>query len=225
MGHASALVPLLVTALGATPVLADLQVREVRTNAQGAVLGERTVLVSANRLRIDDGDAAYCIDLVAGKWMLIDHASKTWRERALARSPDLDPERSDWKRRYEALAARVEDRRPQRVVPTAETRTIANVAAKKVEVFAGSTRIRESWHAAAVSANDIQTILLKVAESDPGMVALPLMNVMLQTAHLGYPILVRDLERGITVQARDIKMGPVPAQSFAVPNGYRKLED
>ncbi|HEU0203262.1 MAG TPA: hypothetical protein VFR86_22880, partial [Burkholderiaceae bacterium] len=154
MGHARFLAPLLAAALGASPAWADMHIREVRTDTSGAVLGERVTSVSANRLRIDDGDMSVVLDLVAGKFMLLDHKAKTWQERALAaakaarRPPAEDATTQLWRSRTEALAAEFADRRVLRVVETNETKTVAGVVAKKVDLFDGLTKVRESWHAA-----------------------------------------------------------------------------
>ncbi|HYS12548.1 MAG TPA: hypothetical protein VEN28_04505 [Burkholderiaceae bacterium] len=230
MSHARFFTPLLAAALGASPAFADMQIRETRTDSTGAVLGERLTAVSANRLRIDEGDLSCVVDLAAGKMMLLDHKTKTWRERSLAadkpdrRTPTADATTQKWQSRTEALAAAVEDLRLLRVVPTSETKTIAGVVAKRVDLFDGLTKVRESWHAASVPADDINTVLLKIAERDPSIMVRSDMNTWQQTVHLGYAVLVRDLERGVTMEAKEIKTGAVPAQRFAVPSGYRKSE-
>ena len=56
-----------VAASTAGAALADFQVREVRTDAKGKQLGERTLIVSASRLRLDDGEAGFIVDVAKGK--------------------------------------------------------------------------------------------------------------------------------------------------------------
>jgi hypothetical protein len=229
MTHARFFAPLLAAALGASPALADMQIREIRTDTTGAVLGERSTAVSANRLRIDEDDTSYMVDLAAGKVVLVDHKARTQQERSLAaekpgRRTPADALTQKWQSRAQALAAEFEDRRLLRIVPTNETKTIAGAVATKVDVFDGLTKVRESWHAASVPADDINAVLLKLAERNPLIMSRGDMNVWQQTVHLGYAVLVRDLERGITVETKEIKTGAVPAQRFAVPSGYRKSE-
>jgi hypothetical protein len=230
MNPARWLAPSLLAALGASPALADVSIREVRTDRTGAVIGERLTLVSANRLRIDDGDMSLVLDLVAGKLLWLDHKAKTWRERPLAagtpgRRPAADDAtRQEWRSRTDALVAELGDRRMLRVVPTEETKTIAGAVAKKVELFDGSTKVRESWHAESVPADEINDVLNRMVERDPTLMVRANMVTWQQTVHLGYAVLVRDLERGVTVEAKEVRTGAVPAQRFAVPAGYRKGE-
>lgn len=230
MNPARWLAPALVAVLGASPALADVQIREVRTDRTGAVLGERLTQVSGDRLRIDDGDMSLVLDLVAGKLLWLDHKAKTWRERALAtgtpaRRPAADDAtRQEWRRRTDALIAELGDRRLLRVVPTEETRTIAGAVAKKVDLFDGLTKVRESWHAESVPADEINDVLNKMAERDPTLIVRTDMVTWQQTVHLGYAVLVRDLERGVTVETKEVRTGAVPALRFAVPGGYRKSE-
>lgn len=220
---------ILAAACVATSAHADFQIRETLTDASGKPLAERTIIVSASRVRLDDGELAFILDVGAGKVLWIDHRAKVWRQTQLA--PDnrvqrlaSDPRSADWQNRLATLTAEIEGAAPPRVVTTSETKQIAGLAAKRTDVFLGNRKVRERWNAESLSTDDIATVTLKLAEYDPTLAQQRYFQEFLATAHLGYPVLIRDLERGVVLEVKEIKRGPAPPALFAAPQGYRRSD-
>lgn len=212
-----------VAASTAGPALADFQVREVRTDVKGKQLGERTLIVSANRLRLDEGEAGFIVDVAKGKVLWLDHKAKTWSESPLA-SPAADPQEAARRAQFETLISKLEETGPQRFVPTKEAKQIAGASAKRTDVFLGARKVRELWHAESLPMDDVMTIQLQLAELDGAIMRQRYFQELQHTAHLGYPVLIVDFEVGLTVEVKEIKKGPAPAAQFGVPPGYRKAE-
>lgn len=207
----------------AGPALADFQVREVRTDAKGKQLGERTLIVSGSRLRLDEGEAGFIVDVAKGKVLWLDHKVKTWSESPLA-SPSAGPQEAVRRAQAEALISKLEETGPQRFVPTKETKQIAGASAKRTDVFLGVRKVRELWHAESLPMDDVLTIQLKLAELDGAIMRQRYFQELQNTAHLGYPVLILDFELGLTVEVKEIKNGPARATQFGVPPGYRQVE-
>lgn len=214
----------LVAASTACPALADFQVREVCTDAKGKQLSERTLIVSPSRLRLDQGEVGFIVDVAKGKAVWLDHKAKTWIESPFA-SPAADPQEAARRAQFETLVSKLEEPGSQRFVPTQETRQIAGVSAKRTDVFIGARKIRERWQAESLPMDDISAIQLKLAElGGASMMQQRYFQELLNTGHLGYPVLIRDYELDVIVEAKEIKKGPQPATLFAVPSGYRKAD-
>lgn len=220
---------ILAAACVATSAHADFQIRETLTDAKGKLLAERTFIVSPTRVRIDDGEVAFTLDVSAGKVLWVDHRAKAWRQTQLA--PDKRVERlandrwsADWQNRLVALTAEIEGAAPLRVVTTTETKQIAGLAAKRTDVFRGNRKVRECWNAESLPTDDIAAVTLKLAEYDPTLAQQRYFQEFQATAHLGYPVLIRDLERGVVLEVKEIKRGPAPPALFAAPQGYRRSD-
>lgn len=211
----------------ATAAHADFQIRETLTDFNGKSLAERTFIVSAKRVRLDDGEVAFILDVSTGKVLWLDHRAKAWRQTQLG--PDnriqrltIDPGSADWQSRLAALTTESEGAAPVRVVTTGETKQIAGVTAKRTDVFRGNRKIRERWTAESLPTDDIGTVTLKLVERDPTLAQQRYFQEFQATAHLGYPVLIRDFERRVVLEVKEIKTGPAPAALFAAPQGYRR---
>ena len=220
---------ILAAACVATSAHADFQIRETLTDANGKSLAERTIIFSASRVRVDDGEVAFILDVGAGKVLWIDHRAKAWRQTQLApdnRAQRLanDPRSADWQNRLAALTAEIEGAAPTRFVTTSETKQIAGLAAKRTDVFLGNRKVRERWNAESLPTDDIATVAFKLVEYDPTLMQQRYVQEFQATAHLGYPVLVRDLERGVVLEVKEIKRGPAPPALFAAPQGYRRSD-
>jgi len=225
---------LLAVAFVAGPALADFQVQEVRSDTKGKVLGERTVVLSESRMRIDDGDLGFVVDLSADKVLWLDHRAKLWTETPLEdnKARELmarDPETAGWAGRLgtlNALEAEMEGTGRLRYVTTNETRQIAGVVARKTDVFLGSRKLRERWSAESLPTDDVFSIAMKLIERDlaAGLTQDRYFLEFQATQHLGYPVLIRDFERGVVVEVKEFKRGPAAPAVFKVPAGYRKSD-
>jgi len=207
----------------AGPALADFQVREVRTDVKGKQLGERTLVVGGSRLRLDEGEAGFIVDVAKGKVLWLDHKAKTWIESPLA-GPALDAQDAARRAQAEAVIAKLEETGPMRFVSTKETKQIAGASATRTDVFIGGRKVRELWHAEALPMGDVMTIQIKLAELDGSILRERYFQELQSTMHLGYPVLILDLDLGLTVEVKEIKKGSAPAAQFGVPAGYRKAE-
>jgi hypothetical protein len=219
----------LAAACVATSAQADFQIRETLTDAGGKSLAERTFFVSASRVRLDDGEVAFVLDVSTGKVLWVDHRAKAWRQTQLA--PDNrvrrlanDPGSADWQSRLGALTAEIESAAPLRVVTTSETKQVAGLLARRTDLFRGNRKVRERWHAEALPTDDIGTAMLRLVEYDPTLAQQRYFQEFQATAHLGYPVLIRDLERGVVLEVKEIKRGPAPPALFAAPQGYRRSD-
>jgi len=219
----------LTAALFAAPALAEFQLREVRADAKGKVLAERTLVVSGNRFRIDEGDAGFIADVGAGKVVWLDHKAKLWRETPLAprNARDraaMDPQSAAWQSRWRTLSSDLQGDARLRVVITNETKKIAGVAATRSDVFLGNRKVRERWNAESLPTDEVSAITFKLVELNPSLLQERYFQEVQATAHLGYPVLIRDLVQDAVVEVKEIRKGPIPAAVFAAPPGYRRSE-
>jgi hypothetical protein len=179
-------------------------------------------------VRVDEADAGFIADADANKVLWLDHKAKVWRQTALAADTGSQrakyPNDAAWQGRLGNLNAELRGSGRLRFVPTGETRQIAGVSARRIDVFRGNRKIREHWAAESVSTEEVSSITLKLAENDPALIQERYFQDFQATAHLGYPVLVRDLERGVVVEVKEIKTGAVPAALFGAPAGYRRSD-
>lgn len=220
------IVALAAAVLVALPVSAALQVRQTIKAGDGSAPVERKLIVSGSKVRIDEGTTSLIFDSATRKIVLVDHATKTWSESPLKNPLSLtqDPASTRFAEAFAASTALVADPGSISVRPSAETRTIAGVPAKRVDVYRNGVLVRRSWHAASVEDGDLVQAQSMLATSDLAPLFIDDLTVATRTATIGHPVRIEDVATGGSMEAVEIRKDPPAATLFAPPAGYRKVD-
>lgn len=220
------LLALYAAVLAALPAAAALQVRQTIKAGDGSAPVERKLISSGSKVRIDEGTTSLIFDSATGKIVLVDHATKTWRESPLKNplSPTQDAASTRYAEAFAASTALVADSGAISVRPSTETRTIAGVPAKRVDVYRNGILVRRSWHAASVEDGDLVNAQGMLATSDLAPLFIDDLTVATRTATIGHTVRIEDVATGDSMEAVEIRKDAPAATVFAPPAGYRKVD-
>ena len=212
--------------LAVLPVSAALQVRQTIKAGDGSAPVERKLISSGSKVRIDEGTTSLIFDSATGKIILIDHAAKTWSESPLKNPPSVnqDPASTRFAEAFAVSTALVADPGAIAVRPSPETRTIAGVPAKRVDVYRNGILVRRSWHAASVEDGDFVQAQGMLATSDLAPLFVDDLTVATRTATIGHAVRIEDVATGASMEAVEIRKDSPAAAVFAPPAGYRKVD-
>jgi hypothetical protein len=212
--------------LVAFPVSAALQIKETLKPGGGGPPTERKVIVSGTKLRIDDGNVSLIFDSASRRVVRLHHGAKTWTEGKVAQIGETaeDPTGGKYGAAFGKSVDLTGDKRSVEVRPSDETRTIAGVEAKRVDIYRDGILARKSWHASSVDANELMDIQNSLAISDLAPMVATEVAIWTRTATIGFAVRVEDVVTGASMEVTEIRRDKPADSLFAPPAGYRKLD-
>jgi hypothetical protein len=217
---------LVAAGLVAFPVFAALQVRETLKSADGKLPIERKVTVSGTKFRVDEGAWSLIFDSATGRTVQLHHEEKTWSESTLPRGGVApgDPASRRYAAAFHASVALLGDDSTLEVRPGDETRTIAGVPAKRVDIYRLGVLVRRSWHASSVDDGELVALQNQLFVGDLAPLFVDDMAITSRTVTLGLAVRVEDVTSGDSMEVVEIRKDKPADALFATPVGYRKVD-
>lgn len=210
----------------AFPASAALQVRQTLASGDGTPPVERKLIVSDTKLRVDEGTWSLIFDSATGKILQLHHAEKTWSESVMpqAAAVDQDPVSSRFAAAFAKSLPLAVEPGTVAVRPIDETRTIAGVPAKRVDVYRDGVLVGRRWHAQSVDDGELVQIQSLLATSPLAPHFSDGIMISTRTGTLGLAVRIEDVESGDSMEAIEIRKDKPAAALFAPPAGYRKVD-
>ncbi|HUG54409.1 MAG TPA: hypothetical protein VMR21_12455 [Vicinamibacteria bacterium] len=226
---AVALAPLLGAVPGSAGA-ADLTIVWTVTTPRG---GERTQThsITSTKIRTTDADRDVIVDAASGRVVFVDHRRKEHSESS------LEDVAAFLRQMDAALAGGTAVERtlgplgPVRVEKGGESRTIAGFATERYTLSMGDSIRFEVWAALSLPAPAQVYDARRVVFARRGPIGTRFDRILEEMREIpGMPLAVtieyrmRMGPRQVTTEAREVRQGPIPESTFAVPAGYEKVE-
>ncbi len=228
-GSRSALLTgLLVAALTGVGAAADLTIISTVTPAKGSPTTS-TQYLTGDKMRFSDGQSDTIVDLSAGRMIQVDHKKKTYFETTFEEMRAYFAQLEEMIASTPMMESMVGKVSEVTVQETSETREIAGYSCRKYVLTMGEKFHEVVWVTSELEIPVEYYDARKMLYAMMGPVATRFERLLDKMRDIGGLTLATDLDAKImgmdassASEATEVRVGPIPADAFAPPAGYKK---
>jgi len=215
-------------AVVATAVAGDLTIVSTVTPAKGAPYTS-TQYITAERMRMSDGESDTIVDLAAGKIVQIDHKKKSYFETTFAEMQQHFAQLDEMLAANPMMESMMGKATDVQVDKTAETREIAGYSCTKYVLSMGSSLKESIWVTDELEMPAEYYDASKMLYAMMGPMATRFEKLLDEMKRIDGFALATDLDMKVmgmdassTSEVTEIRDGSISSDVFAIPSGYKK---